>query len=77
MQPLSPPDPWYGGQYVMPELQPIYDFETDDFSSWLEVEIGKMFAPGRIGYIKLGWGLGNSELVDCDFTFKMGFRWFF
>ena len=77
MQPLSPPGPWYGGLYVMPELQPVYDFETDDFSSWIGLEFGKMFAPGRIGYIKPGWGLGNSELVDRDFTFEMGFRWFF
>jgi len=77
MQPLSRPGPWYGGLYVMPEYQPIYDFETDDFSSWLGVEFGKMFAPGRIGYIKPGWGLGNSELVDRDFTFEVGFRWFF
>jgi hypothetical protein len=77
MQPLTPPGPWYGGLYVMPEYQPIYDFETDDFSSWLGVEFGKMFAPGRIGYIKPGWGLGNSELVDRDFTFEAGFRWFF
>jgi len=45
----------------MPEYQPIYDFETEDFSSCLGVEFGKMFAPGRIGYIKPGWGLGNSE----------------
>jgi hypothetical protein len=77
MQPLSRPGPWYGGLYVMPEYQPIYDFETDDFSSWLGVEFGKMFAPGRIGYIKPGWGLGNSELIDRDFTFEVGFRWFF
>ena len=77
MQPLSRPGPWYGGLYVMPEYQPIYDFETDDFSSWLGIEFGKMFAPGRIGYIKPGWGLGNSELVDRDFTFEVGFRWFF
>jgi hypothetical protein len=77
MQPLSRPGPWYGGLYVMPEFQPIYDFETDDYSSWIGVEFGKMFAPGRIGYIKPGWGLGNSESLDRDFTFEAGFRWFF
>ena len=77
MQPLSRPGPWYGGLYVMPEYQPIYDFETDDFSSWLGIEFGKMFAPGRIGYVKPGWGLGNSELVDRDFIFEIGYRWFF
>ena len=77
MQPLSRPGPWYGGLYLMPEYQPIYDFETDDFSSWLGVEFGKMFAPGRIGYIKPGWGLDNSEASDRDSTFEAGFRWFF
>ena len=77
MQPLSKPGPWYGGLYLMPEYQPIYDFETKDFSSWLGVEFGKMFAPGRIGYIKPGWGLGNSEQVDRGSTFEVGFRWFF
>jgi len=77
MQPLSPPGPWYGGLYVMPEFQPIYDFETDDYSSWIGVEFGKMFAPGRIGYIKPGWGLGDTEALDRDFTFEAGFRWFF
>jgi len=77
MQPLSRPGPWYGGLYVMPELQPVYDFETDDFSSWIGLEFGKMFAPGRIGYIKPGWGIGNSEEIDRDFSFEVGFRWFF
>jgi len=77
MQPLSPPGPWYGGLYLMPEFQPIYDFEIDEYSSWLGLEFGKMFAPGRIGYIKPGWGLDNSEPLDRDFTFEAGFRWFF
>lgn len=77
MQPLSKPGPWYGGLYIMPEFQPIYDFETDDASSWLGLEFGKMFAPGRIGYIKPAWGLDNSESTDRDFTFEAGFRWFF
>ncbi len=77
MQPLSRPGPWWGGLYLMPEFQPVYDFETDEFSSWIGLEFGKMFAPGRIGYIKPGWGINNSELVDRDDTFEVGFRWFF
>jgi len=77
MQPLTPPGPWWGGLYVMPELQPVYDFETDDFSAWLGLEIGKMLAPGKIAYIKPGWGIDNSELVDRDNSFEVGFRWFF
>jgi len=77
MQPLTPPGPWWGGLFVLPEFQPIYDFETDDFSSWFGMEVGKMFAPGKIGYIKHGWGIDNSELTDRDSTLEVGFRWFF
>jgi hypothetical protein len=77
MQPLTPPGPWWGGLYIMPEVQPIYDFETADFSFWVAPEFGKMFAPGKIGYIKPGWGIDNSETTDRKFTFEVGFRWFF
>lgn len=77
MQPLTKPGPWWGGFFLMPEYQPIYDFETDDFSSWVGVELGKILAPGKIAYIKPGWGIGNSESTDRDSTFEFGFRWFF
>jgi hypothetical protein len=77
MQPLTKPGPWWGGLFLLPELQPIYDFETNDFSAWVGVELGKMFAPGRIGYIKPGWGIDNSELTDRESTIEIGFRWFF
>jgi len=77
MQPLTPPGKWWGGLYLMPEFQPIYDFETDDFSSWIGLEFGKMVAPGKIAYIKPGWGIDNSEPTDRGDTFEVGFRWFF
>jgi hypothetical protein len=77
MQPLTRPGPWWGGFFLMPEFQPIYDFDTKDFSSWIGVELGKVLAPGKIAYIKPGWGLDNSEPTDRDFTFEVGFRWFF
>ena len=77
MQPLTPPGKWWGGLFLLPELQPIYDFETDDFSLWLGVEVGKMLAPGKIAYIKPGWGLDNSEVTDRESTLEFGFRWFF
>jgi hypothetical protein len=77
MQPLTKPGPWWGGLFLLPELQPIYDFETEDFSAWVGVELGKMFAPGRIAYIKPGWGIDNSELTDRESTIEVGFRWFF
>jgi hypothetical protein len=77
MQPLTPPGPWWGGIFVLPEFQPIYDFEADDFSAWFGMEVGKMFAPGKIGYIKPGWGISNSEFTDRDSTLEVGFRWFF
>jgi len=77
MQPLTRPGPWWGGIFVLPEFQPIYDFETDDYSSWIGMEVGKMFAPGKIGYIKPGWGVDSSEPIDRDSTLEVGFRWFF
>jgi hypothetical protein len=77
MQPLTPPGKWWGGLYLMPELQPIYDFETDDFSLWVGLEFGKMVAPGKIAYIKPGWGINNSEPTDRADTLEIGFRWFF
>ena len=77
MQPLTPPGKWWGGLYLMPEYQPIYDFETGDFSSWIGLEFGKMVAPGKIAYIKPGWGISNSEPTDRANTFEAGFRWFF
>ena len=77
MQPLTKPGPWWGGLFLLPEFQPIYDFETNDFSAWIGVEFGKMLAPGRIAYIKPGWGIDNSELTDRQSTIEVGFRWFF
>jgi len=77
MQPLTPPGKWWGGLYLMPEFQPIYDFETDDASLWVGLEFGKMVAPGKIAYIKPGWGINNSEPTDRGDTFEVGFRWFF
>ncbi len=77
MQPLTPPGKWWGGLYIMPEFQPVYDFETDDFSAWVGLEFGKMLGPGKIAYIKPGWGINNSESGDRDNTFEIGFRWFF
>jgi hypothetical protein len=77
MQPLTKPGPWWGGLFLLPEFQPIYDFETDDFSAWIGVELGKMLAPGRIAYIKPGWGVDNSEDTDRESTFEVGYRWCF
>jgi hypothetical protein len=34
-------------------------------------------APGKIAYIKPGWGLDNSEMTDRKSTVEAGFRWFF
>ncbi|MBW1753669.1 MAG: hypothetical protein JRJ46_11365 [Deltaproteobacteria bacterium] len=77
MQPLTKPGPWWGGLFLLPEFQPIYDFETNDFSAWIGLELGKMLAPGRIAYIKPGWGIDNSETTDRKSTIEVGFRWFF
>ena len=77
MQPLTKPGPWWGGLFLLPEFQPIYDFETNDYSSWIGVEAGKMISEGRIAYIKPGWGISNSETTDRKNTLEAGFRWFF
>jgi hypothetical protein len=76
MQPLTKPGPWYGGIYLLPEFQPIYDFENDDFSLWVGPELGKMLAPGRVIYAKPGFGI-DPEDADRKFTVEIGFRWFF
>lgn len=77
MQPLTPPGKWWGGFFLMPEFQPIYNFETEDYSSWLGVELGKIITEGNVAYIKPGWGLGNSEQTDRKFTLEFGWRYFF
>jgi len=77
MQPLTPPGRWWGLFFLMPEFQPIYDFETKDSSLWIGLEIGKILAPGKVAYIKPGWGINNSEPTDRKSTFEFGFRWFF
>jgi len=77
MQPLTKPGPWWGGLFLLPEWQPIYDFETDDLSNWIGVEFGKMISPGKIAFIKPGWGISNSEAIDRKSTLEVGFRWFF
>jgi hypothetical protein len=72
MQPLTPPGEWWGLFFLMPEFQPIYDFETKDFSLWIGVELGKILVPGQVAYVKPGWGIDNSSELDLDrkFTFE-------
>lgn len=77
MQPLTPPDWEYiGGLYLLPELQPVYDFSEDHFSFWIGPEFGKMLAPGRLLYVKPGFGI-DPDRQDREFSFEFGFRWFF
>ena len=64
------------GIYLLPEVQPVYDFEEDEFSFWVAPEIGKML-PWGAAYVKPGFGIDNSEDSDRDFTFEIGFRYFF
>ena len=77
MQPLTPPGRWWGGFFLLPEFQPIYDFEMDDFSLWMGLEVGKVLGAGQIAYIKPGWGIRNSEPTDRKSTLEFGLRWFF
>ena len=77
MQPLTPPGKWWGLFFLMPEFQPIYNFETNDFSSWLGLEFVKVITDGQVAYIKPGWGLGSLEPTDRRTTFEFGWRYFF
>jgi len=77
MQPLSKPGPGlFDGIYLLPEFQPIYDMHENHFSFWVGPEFGKILAPGRIVYVKPGWGV-DPEDGDREFTFEVGFRFFF
>ena len=78
MLPLRAPGPGlFDGIYLLPEAQPIYNFDNDEFSFWIAPELGKILAPGVIVYAKPGWGVdpdaGNG---DRDFTFELGLRYF-
>lgn len=79
MQPLAKPGPGLmDGIYLLPEFQPIYDFEEDHFSLWIGPEFGKIVAPGRIIYLKPGWGVDPSRSSgDREWTFELGVRIFF
>lgn len=78
MLPLRAPGPGiFDGIYLLPEAQPIYDFEEDEFSFWIAPEIGKILAPGVIAYAKPGWGVNpDSNSGERDFTFEFGIRYF-
>ena len=79
MQPLTKPGPEVlDGLYVLTEAQPVFDFVTDDFSFWIGPEFGKMLSPGRIIYVKPGWGIDpDASAGDRDMSFEVGFRYFF
>jgi hypothetical protein len=78
MLPLRAPGPGlFDGLYLLPEMQPIYDFENSNFSFWIAPEFGKILAPGVIAYAKPGWGVAtDSGSGERDFTFEIGFRYF-
>ena len=76
MQPLSKPGPdLTDGLYLLTEFQPVYDFNTSDFDFWIGPEFGKAMEWGAV-YAKPGWGV-DTETEDRDFTFEVGFRYFF
>ena len=76
MQPLRKPGPgMFDGLYILTEFQPVYDFMESDFSFWIGPEFGKAMEWGAI-YAKPGWGIDNGP-TDRDFTFEVGFRYFF
>ncbi|MHC5089812.1 MAG: hypothetical protein ACYSOT_09405, partial [Planctomycetota bacterium] len=77
MQPLSKPGPSLGdGLYMLTEMQPVYDFENDEFDLWMGPEFGKIIKDGQIMYIKPGWAF-DPDPVDRKFTLEVGYRYFF
>ncbi len=64
------------GLYLMPEFQPVYDFEEEQFNFWVAPEVGKILREGTIVYAKPGWGVMNSDDSEREFTFEFGFRYF-
>jgi hypothetical protein len=79
MIPLAKPGPGlFDGIYLLPELQPVYDFEAndDEFSLWFAPEFGKMVSKSFVMYAKPGWGIIKDAQTDRDFTFEIGFRYF-
>ena len=79
MIPLSKPGPnFLDGWYLLPELQPVYDFERDNnkFSLWVAPELGKLLSKQLVVYAKPGWGIIKDDPTDRDFTFELGFRYF-
>ncbi len=78
MQPLSKPGPGLmDGIYLLTELQPVYDFNNDDFDLWLAPELGKMISESTVIYAKPGWSIVDREEDDREFTFELGFRFTF
>jgi hypothetical protein len=73
MLPIHP-----SGIYALPEVQAIHDFAAHHTSFWIGPEIGKLLAPGRILYLKPGFGINPSKSKgDRNWTFEVGFRYFF
>jgi hypothetical protein len=70
MFPLHP-----SGIYALPEVQFIHDFEDSHSSLWVGPEVGKLLAPGRILYLKPGFGI-SPDSEDRDWSFEVGFRYF-
>jgi hypothetical protein len=72
MLPLHP-----SGIYALPEVQFIYDFENSHGSLWVGPEVGKLLAPGRILYVKPGWGIDpDKDAGDRNWSLEVGFRYF-
>ncbi len=77
MQPLSKPGTELtDGLYTLTELQPVYDFENDEFDLWMGPEFGKIIKEGHIMYVKPGWAF-DPDPVDRKFTLEIGYRYFF
>jgi len=66
------------GYYLLPELQVIYDNESEnDLSVMFMPEIGKSFKAGTLGvtaYAKPGWAIDGPDAAERRFSVEFGIR---
>lgn len=67
---------WQSGWYLLPELQPIWDWQQDEFSLYVMPEVGKILSPGTIAYFKPGFGIDPDE-NEREAGLEVGVRIFF
>ncbi len=63
--------PW--GFYFLPEFQLILNLIDDRGETFIAPEVGYMLQPGRVVYVKPGWGV-NPNRLERGWQFEIGTR---